>query len=150
MSGSVATFYLFRASVIGFTISLGPPSLKSATATLIWRQEGRDGTETRPRSCLRAGSCGGVGRASDHDVGGPPPESRQFGCADPTEADDLPGSKLEFVLKGQALRNERLRVSQHGEKHFRSMGDVTVECLSERAARAAGQPQAIAFSYRHR
>src|SRR5262249_12857780 len=133
MSGSVANL-LFISRECDWVHHLArSPSLKSATATLIWRQEGRDGTKTRPRSCLRAGSCGGVGRPRDHDVGGPPPESRQFGCADPTEADDLPGSKLEFVLKVQALRNERLRVSQHGEKHFRSMGDVTVECLSERA-----------------
>lgn len=77
------------------------PSLRSSTATSIWRQKGeRFGTETRSHSCLRAGSCDGGDRPIDHDVGGPLPESReQFGSADPAEADDLPGSKL---LKGQA------------------------------------------------
>ena len=112
-----------------------PPSLKSATATLIWRQEGRDGTETRSRSCLRAGSCHGVGRPSDRDVGGPPPESRQFGCAYPAEADDLPGSKLEFVLKGQAMRNERLRC-------------VQVCRVNHRPGLWASQPSAAAASAR--
>jgi hypothetical protein len=117
--GTSATIrLLFCASVMWLThlcpFLLQSPVLRSTMST--WHRGGRHGTQTnKVRACLRDGPRVGSNHPSDDDGRKSLRYSERVNCTNSVEANDLPASTPEFVLKSTSISDRHFDLARRME-----------------------------------